>query len=72
VVTDKFNTNSRKAVLNEDGTYTLHFNSSDGAIKNLEVAEHWNGLFQCYLPESVDSILEFKARVLENLPKGKK
>ena len=70
VATDKFNTNSHKATPNADGSYTLNFNTP-GAINNLEVVENWNGLFRCYLPESVDSILEFKAEVMKKLPKGK-
>jgi hypothetical protein len=68
VATDKFNTNSHKAKPNPDGSYTLNFNTP-GAINNLEVVENWNGLFRCYLPESVDNILEFKAGVMKNLPK---
>ncbi|MBT8351371.1 MAG: DUF1214 domain-containing protein [Deltaproteobacteria bacterium] len=68
VATDKFNTNSHKATPNADGSYTLHFNTP-GAINNLEVVENWNGLFRCYLPDSVDSILEFKADVMKKLPK---
>ena len=72
VATDKFNTNSHKAIPNEDGSYTLHFNSGPDAINNLDVVENWNGLFRCYLPESVESILEFKASVVANLPQGNK
>jgi len=68
VATDKFNTNSHKATPNADGSYTLHFNTP-GAINNLEVVENWNGLFRCYLPETVDSIREFKAEVIKKLPK---
>jgi len=68
VATDKFNTNSHKATPNADGSYTLNFNTP-GAINNLEVVENWNGLFRAYLPESVDSIREFKADVMKKLPK---
>jgi hypothetical protein len=50
VATEKFNTNSRTAVANEDGSYTLNFNAGPDAINNLEVVENWNGLFRCYLP----------------------
>lgn len=69
VATDNFNTNSHKATPNADSSYTLNFNTP-GAINNLEVVENWNGLFRCYLPESVDSILEFKEDVMKKLPKG--
>jgi hypothetical protein len=71
VATEKFNTNSRKATPNKDGSFTLNFNTP-GAINNLDVVENWNGLFRCYLPESVDSILEFKKIVVTHLPKGAK
>ncbi len=71
VATDKFNLNSRTAKPNKDGSYTLHFNTP-GAINNLEVVENWNGLMRCYLPDSVDKILEFKSEVVKMLPKGKK
>lgn len=65
VATEIFNTNSNKAIANEDGSYTLNFNSGKDAINNLEVVENWNGLFRCYLPESLESVLEFK----ESFPK---
>lgn len=71
VATDKFNTNTYKAKPNADGSYTLHFNTP-GAINNLEVVENWNGLFRCYLPDSVDSVLEFKKGVMKALPVGTK
>ncbi len=67
VATEKFNTNSHKATPNKDGSYTLHFNTP-GAINNLDVVANWNGLFRCYLPESVDSILKFKSEVMQVLP----
>ena len=69
VVTEKFNMNTMKAKLNKDGTITLNFNNP-GAINNIEVKENWNALFRCYLPESVDKVLEFKESVVKNLPKG--
>ncbi|MBT7300013.1 MAG: DUF1214 domain-containing protein [Victivallales bacterium] len=72
VATERFNTNSRKAVPNKDGSYTLNFNGGPNAINNLEVVENWNGLFRCYLPDSVESILEFKETAIKNLPKGEK
>ena len=53
---------------NTDGSYTLHFNTS-GAINNMDVVERWIGLFRCYLPKSVDKVLEFKAEVMKALPK---
>jgi hypothetical protein len=67
VATEKFNTNSHKVKPNADGSFTLHFNTP-GAINNLEVVENWNGLFRCYLPESVDKVREFKAEVMKALP----
>jgi len=69
VATEAFNTNSHKAKPNADGSYTLNFNTP-GAINNLDVVENWNGLFRCYLPGSVDKVLEFKAEVMKALPKG--
>jgi hypothetical protein len=69
VATENFFTNSSKAKPNPDGSYTIHFNTP-GAINNLEVVENWNGLFRCYLPESVESVLEFKKVVMKNLPRG--
>lgn len=71
VATDKFNLNSNTAKQNADGTYTLHFNTP-GAINNLEVVENWNGLMRCYLPDSLDKILEFESDVKKALPIGKK
>lgn len=71
VATEKFNTNSHKATPNADGSYTLNFNNP-GSINNLDVVENWNGLFRCYLPDSVEEVLEFKAGVMKTLPKGKK
>jgi hypothetical protein len=71
VVTDNFNMNSLRAKPNADGSFTLHFNRP-GAINNIEVPKNWNGLFRCYLPESVDKVLEFKAEVMKTLPKGGK
>jgi len=65
VVTEIFNTNSNRAIPNKDGSYTLNFNGGKDAINNLEVAENWNGLFRCYLPESVESILKFKEQFPE-------
>ena len=66
VVTDQFNTNSNKAIPNEDGSYTLHFNCGEDSINNLEVAENWNGLFRNYLPTDVPGILEFKEDFIAN------
>jgi hypothetical protein len=64
VVTDRFNMNTMKAKPNKDGSFTLHFNTP-GAINNIEVPENWNALFRCYLPETVDKVLEFKAEVMK-------
>ena len=69
VATENFFTNSFKAKPNSDGSYTIHFNTP-GAINNLEVVENWNGLFRCYLPESVESVLEFQGKIMKNMPKG--
>jgi hypothetical protein len=71
VVTDKFNMNSMKAKPNKDGSFTIHLNTP-GAINNIEVKENWNALFRCYLPKSVDEVLDFKASVIKALPKEKK
>jgi len=68
VVTDKFNTNSNKAVPNKDGSYTLSFNCGKDAPNNLEVAPNWNGLFRNYLPQDVDSILAFQEDFVTNHP----
>lgn len=59
VATERFNTNSHRATVNADGTYTLTFNGDDTAANQLDVTENWNGLFRCYLPISVDNILAF-------------
>lgn len=69
VVTENFNMNTMKAQANEDGSFTLNFNNP-GAINNIEVKENWNALFRCYLPESVERVIEFKKSVVSNLPKG--
>ena len=37
-------------------------------FNNIEVKKNWNALFRCYLPESVDDVLEFKASVMKALP----
>ena len=71
VATETFFINSHNAKPNPDGSYTLHFNTP-GAINNLEVVENWNGLFRCYLPESVESILEYQAMIMKNSPKGQR
>jgi len=71
VESEKFNTNTQMAEPNPDGSYTIHFNTP-GAVNNLEVVENWNALFRCYLPNSVDEILEYKADVMNALPKGEK
>lgn len=68
VVTEAFNTNTRKATPNSDGAYTLHFNCGADAVNNLEVVEGWNGLFRTYLPVSVENILAFKEEFLANHP----
>lgn len=69
VVTDRFNTNSHRATPNGDGTYTLTFNPDDADAPNpLDVAENWNGLFRCYLPESPEGILEFDRDFVDNHP----
>jgi hypothetical protein len=68
VATERFNTNSHRATPNADGTYTLTFNGDDTAANPLDVAENWNGLFRCYLPTSVDSILTFGRNLTTNHP----
>jgi hypothetical protein len=69
VATDRFNTNSHRATPNADGTYTLTFNPDDPDAPNpLDVAENWNGLFRCYLPESPEGILEFDRDFVGNHP----
>lgn len=68
VVTDRFNTNSRRAAPNPDGTYTLTFNSDNDAANPFDVAENWNGLLRCYLPTSVDGILEYEKDLAANHP----
>jgi hypothetical protein len=69
VATDRFNTNSHQATPNADGTYTLTFNPDDPDASNpLDVAENWNGLFRCYLPESPEGILEFDRDFVGNHP----
>ena len=66
VVTDNFRLNTALAEKNEDGTITLNFNGGESAINNLEVPENWNALFRCYLPTSVESILEYQKDFVEN------
>jgi len=69
VATDRFNTNSNRATPNADGTYTLTFNPDDHDAPNpLDVAENWNGLFRCYLPESPEGILDFDKDFVGNHP----
>ena len=68
VVTDVFYTNTQKATLNADGSYTIHFNCGDDAINNLQVAQNWNGLFRSYLPKSVEGVLEFQKDFTNNHP----
>lgn len=66
VVTDPFNTNSTKAIPNEDGSITLNFNGGDGAINNIKVPKNWNALFRCYLPSSVPAIVEYRKDFVQN------
>ncbi|GGF39843.1 DUF1254 domain-containing protein [Echinicola rosea] len=66
VVTNPFNTNSTKAVPNEDGTITLNFNGGEDAINNIKVPKNWNALFRCYLPASVPSIIEYRKDFVKN------
>jgi hypothetical protein len=68
VATERFNTNSHRATSNPDGTYTLTFNGDDSALNPLDVTAGWNGLFRCYLPTSVDGILEFGRDLTTNHP----
>lgn len=68
VATERFNTNSHRATPNANGTYTLTFNGDDAAANPLDVTENWNGLFRCYLPTSVDSILAFGRDLTTNHP----
>lgn len=69
VATERSNTNSHRATPNADGTYTLTFNPDDPDAPNpLDVAENWNGLFRCYLPESPQGILEFDRDFVRNHP----
>ncbi|AWW32216.1 lytic murein transglycosylase [Echinicola strongylocentroti] len=66
VVTNPFNTNSTKAVPNEDGSITLNFNGGEDAINNIKVPKNWNALFRCYLPSSVPSIVEYRKDFVKN------
>ena len=66
VVTDPFNTNSTKAIPNEDGSITLNFNGGDDAINNIKVPKNWNALFRCYLPSSVPAIVEYRKDFVQN------
>jgi len=66
VVTNPFNTNSAKAIPNEDGTITLNFNGNDDDINNIKVPKNWNALFRCYLPVTVESIVEYKENFIKD------
>ncbi|MCY1247249.1 hypothetical protein D9M72_605640 [compost metagenome] len=52
--------NSSKAKPNPDGTITLNFNGGPDAINNIKVPKNWNALFRCYLPSSVEGIVEYR------------
>ena len=60
VVTEPFNTNSNKAEKNADGSITLNFNGAEGVKNNIQVKENWNALFRCYLPVSVEEMVEYR------------
>ncbi|MGB2335878.1 MAG: DUF1254 domain-containing protein [Alcanivorax sp.] len=60
VVTEPFNTNSNKAEKNADGSVTLNFNGAEGVKNNIQVKENWNALFRCYLPVSVEEMVEYR------------
>ncbi|MBJ2127292.1 DUF1214 domain-containing protein, partial [Flavobacterium sp. IB48] len=66
VVTDPFNMNSSKAKPNPDGTITLNFNGGPDAINNIKVPKNWNALFRCYLPSSVETIVEYRKDFVKN------
>ena len=68
MVTDRFNTNSILATPNADRTYTLTFNAEGESVNPLDVVENWNGLLRCYLPASVEGILDFEKDLAANCP----
>ena len=63
-----FNTNSKKAKPNKDGTYTIHFNCGEHVINNLNVPDNWNALFRSYLPVSVKNIIRYQKMFEMNNP----
>ena len=66
VVTDPFHLNSHEVKPNKDGTITLNFNGGPNAINNINVPKNWNGLFRCYLPNSVPSMIAYKKDFTKN------
>lgn len=66
VVTDPFHLNSHEVKPNKDGTITLNFNGGPNAINNINVPKNWNGLFRCYLPTSVPSMITYKKDFAKN------
>ncbi|MBK0369274.1 DUF1254 domain-containing protein [Flavobacterium agrisoli] len=66
VVTDPFHLNSHQVKPNPDGTITLNFNGGPDAINNIKVPKNWNGLFRCYLPVSVPSMIAYKEDFTKN------
>lgn len=66
VVTDPFHLNSNLVKPNKDGSITLNFNGGADAINNIKVPKNWNGLFRCYLPTSVPSIIAYKEDFTKN------
>ena len=65
IATNNFALNNRQASVNNDGSYTFRFNC-DGQKNNMDVEENWTMVIRLYMPESVDSILEYVKNVTES------
>ena len=65
ITTDNFAINSKKAKVNADGSYTIHFNC-DGAQNNISVPKNWNTTFRMYMPVNIQENLGYVKNMLNN------
>ncbi|MBE9489221.1 MAG: DUF1254 domain-containing protein [Bacteroidetes bacterium] len=66
IVTENFYENSSTITENEDGSITLNLNGDSNDINNIEVPENWNALFRCYLPTTVEGIVDYSQNFTKN------
>ncbi|CDT81120.1 Soluble lytic murein transglycosylase [Vibrio coralliirubri] len=71
IAEENFALNNQQAAVNEDGTYTFHFQEvgskcPEGAVNMLDVRENWVGIFRMYKPEDVQTIIPYTKMFMGN------